>query len=112
MKPQVIDVATAAFPANVIGTLLPAEKDIPRNFRDHWCDRRGWTGLVHQWFFKGLTAETLIAKPGIDRHAAIKHLSACMRSYEPRHEHKVAGVAYLMSEWFDPITIERAKGDA
>lgn len=32
-----------------------------------------------------------------------RHISACLGSYEPKHEHKIAGVAYLLSLWFEPV---------
>ena len=36
----------------------------------------------------------------IDPEAVNRHTRACLRSFEPRHEHKIAGVAYLLSLWF------------
>jgi hypothetical protein len=32
-----------------------------------------------------------------------------MRSFEPKHEHKIEGVAYLMSQWFEKILIPQDK---
>jgi hypothetical protein len=31
------------------------------------------------------------------------HLKAIMGSFQPKHEHKTAGVAYLMSLWFEAV---------
>jgi len=72
-------------------------EDIPRDFPG----KRHWVDVQQRWFFAGLDARELRAKPGIDKRKALTHLSACQQSFEPRHEHKEAGVAYLMSLWFE-----------
>lgn len=95
--PQDVDDVTVAFPAKVCGTLLPPQTEIPREFYDR---RNEWARITSQWFFKGLDGR-FIPKTGIDARRAVRHLSACMRSFEPKHEHKEAGVAYLLSLWFD-----------
>lgn len=84
-----------AFPAQVVGTLLPLWEDIPEEFQHH---RGYWTKLVDTWFALGLDKHPA-TKDGIDPKTAWRHLAACMRSFQPKHEHKVAGVAYLMSLW-------------
>lgn len=97
-QPQTMNAATALFPARVVGTLLPPTSDIPAEFKQH--DGTEWNRLVSRWFFEGLNG-TLVARDGIDATAATRHLSAVLRSFEPKHEHKEAGAAYLMSLWFD-----------
>ena len=42
-------------------------------------------------------------KQGISLSLALRHLGACLSSWEPKHEHKTAGVAYLMSLWFEDL---------
>ena len=37
---------------------------------------------------------------GIDGVAAMLHLELLIYSFVLSHEHKIAGVAYLMSQWF------------
>ena len=90
----------AAFPANVIA-LMPAWEDIPEAFK-------GWTGpwveLAERWFYKGLSSDELVPKPGIDLPTAVRHLGTVLRSFQPKQEHKIAAVAYLMSQWFEPKT--------
>jgi hypothetical protein len=49
-------------------------------------------------FYRG--GELPPEKDGIDRRAAFRHISACLGSYDPSHEHKIAGVGYLISLWF------------
>lgn len=94
--PHEIDDVTAAFPATVTGTLLPAIADIPESFRDFdnaWCD------FVEKLFFKG--GALPLAKQGIDSRKARRHLMTVLRSFEPKHEDKIFGAAWLMSLWYE-----------
>jgi len=98
--PEVGDVAA------VFGAIdhLPKWDDIPEEFQRKWSDHNHpWCGLVSQWFFEGLdvNAAGLVPKEGIDQEKALKALNAILRSWAPKHEHKIAGTAYLMSQWFD-----------
>ena len=100
MKPQKIDDALLAFPASVSKLMIPY-KDIPEEFKDSY---NKWAKIQRDWFFKGLSDHTeFLPKEGIDANTAIRHLMAIQRSYEPKHEHKEACVAYLMSLWFDDV---------
>lgn len=80
--------------------LLPKYEEIPDEFKGF---RGVWSDLTERWFFEGINGEILREKSGIDREAALRHLDACMRSFAPKHEHKIAGVAYLMSQWFELV---------
>ncbi len=87
-----------------LDVLLPAYETVPEEFRR---ERDPFTPLVHQWFFRGLNPEALHARRGINADAAWRHLRAIMASWDPgiarpQHVHKIVGVAYLMSLWFDP----------
>ncbi len=86
------------FCTDVVGKLMPPYAEIPADFKRSW---NPYVRLSATWFFKGLDANVLKTKPGIDRRAALAHLSAIQGSWEPQHEHKEAAVAYLMSLWFD-----------
>ena len=100
MTPAVIDDMRAAFPTYV-GDLMPAMDDIPEDF---WRDRgeaRPWLAFQRRWFFKGITRSEFRAKDGIDEAAALRHLTTIQRSWEPKHEHKEAAVAYLASLWLE-----------
>jgi len=100
-----------AFPANVIGTLLPRDRDIPAEF--HNGGR--WSELVNRWFMStnGLAPDGIRlpadveyhGKPGISAEKAWRHVDACLRSYEPKHEHKLAGVAWLIDTFFSKVVI-------
>jgi hypothetical protein len=36
----------------------------------------------------------------VDTNKALAHIQCIMMSFEPKHEHKTAGVAFLLDEWF------------
>lgn len=80
--------------------LLPPYENIPQQFKSGTTK---WNRIFSQWFFEGLTNCRFVAKEGIDKIEAVRHISAIMRSFEPSHEHKEAGCAYLMSEFFDDL---------
>jgi hypothetical protein len=96
-KPQQLSGLDIAFPATV-RHLMPAMADIPKEFHRGNTD---WNRLQSKWFFQGIDARIFQAKPGIDRNHAMGHLQAIQGSFEPKHEHKEAAVAYLMSLWFE-----------
>lgn len=98
--PQVIDDVTAAYPANV-KALMPKMSEIPEDFHYHGSRGGKWVKFQSDWFFNGIDGEGLIPKPGIDKNAALRHLGAINRSFKPKHEHKLAAVAYLASLWFE-----------
>jgi hypothetical protein len=96
---EVMDVSKMGFAGNV-EKLMPKFEDIPEQFK-----RNGnkWVDLVSHWFYKGLKGATFSPKEGIDQQLALKHVAAIMRSWEPKHEHKEAACAYLMSEFFNDV---------
>ena len=84
--------------------LLPKWDTIPDEFRRNRGTK--WNEIQSRWFYRGLPKETqFIPKEGIDVNIAIRHLKAIQGSFEPKHEHKEAGVAWLMSLWFEDIVI-------
>ena len=105
MKPQKIDDLTIIFPAIVIGTLLPEYEDIPDEFKNR---HHPWAKVQEKWFFKGVKEVVWTPKEGIDTDTAIRHLKACQGSFQPKDEHKQAGVAYLMSLWFERVEYDGA----
>lgn len=102
-SPVEVSKVQQVFPAGV-GPLMPAWDDIPDEFKHHRFMGDHWTAIVGQWFFRGLSEKTqFVPKPGIDAKVALAHLRTIMGSYEPKHEHKEAAVAYLMSLWFKKV---------
>lgn len=100
--PKVVSDVMLAFPADVVG-LLPAEREIPEEF---WRPN-DWERFAMHWFMHGLTESAeFYCKDGVDGATAVRHLQAILGSYQPKHEHKIAGVAYLCSLWFDKVLID------
>lgn len=95
--PTAVSDAEVAFPTTV-DHLMPSYADVPSEFKSN---SNKFVKLVMTWFYSGLEKKILREKNGIDRNAAFRHLRAIMGSWEPKHEHKMAGVAYLLSLWFD-----------
>ncbi len=77
---------------------LPKWNEIPDDFKK---GKTTWNDLFAQWFYKGLTRSQITEKSGVDKDKAIRALRAIICSFEPKHEHKEAGAAYLMSQWFE-----------
>lgn len=82
---------------------LPPYDEIPGEF-SHMNNK--WNQLFNEWFFFGLAKLEVIPKEGIDKKKALTAISAHMRSFKSKHEHKEAGVAFLMSEWFEDAVWE------
>jgi hypothetical protein len=103
-RPKVVDKIDVAFgAAGRLHELLPPRESLPDEFR---AQRGPWCELASRWFFQGLKGVDLVAKSGIDKNVALAHLSAIMGSWEPKHEHKIGGVGFLMSLWFEPVISE------
>ena len=60
-----------------------------------------WNQLQRDWFYHGLASLDLTPRQGVDAQKALRHLSAIQKSFESKHEHKEAAVAYLLSQWFE-----------
>lgn len=106
--PKKLTVAQIIFPT-FITDMMPPYADIPDEFKE--LNRRNfWQKLQSKWFSAGLGQSQLLkAKEGIDRQDAIAHLEYIQGSWEPKHEHKSAGVAYLFSLWFELPAAEEQK---
>lgn len=88
--------------------LLPKWDDIPEEYRNMNGITK-WNKMVSDWFFCGIKDLKLKPKDGIDTHKAMSHIRAIMSSWEPKHEHKEAGCAYLLSQWFDDVQYKKLK---
>jgi len=97
--PQSVSPLDLAFGGNM-GKLLPPMRDIPADFHSF---NNPWVRCVGTWFTVGLANPVFYPKPGIDRRDAMGHMKAILMSFEPKHEHKSAGCAYLMSLWFEKV---------
>lgn len=81
--------------------ILPKKEEIPEEFWQH----RGtvWNKMVSTWFFLGLKNLELEPREGVDQKLALRHIQAIMGSFAPKHEHKEAACAYLLSKYFQGI---------
>lgn len=95
--------ADIAFAASVDG-MLPAYREIPA-----YPTRRHFEELAQTWFFHGLKNLKTKARAGVNETQALAHISYVLRSWEPKHEHKISGVAFLINEWFEEFSAEPAK---
>lgn len=86
---------------------LPDYKTIPDEFR--FMGEGHWNKLFSRLFFGSRDGKRLVGfkpKKGIDPEQAWRHIRALMCSWEPKHEHKEAGVSYLMSQYFEDYILE------
>lgn len=92
--PEICDVSI------VFGTTegLPDYQSVPQEFKRH--NGTPWNGLVSKIFFGGIKGLQFTPQEGIDASKAWRHIKALLVSFEPKHEHKEAGCAYLMSQYF------------
>ena len=105
-QPHEVSDLQVVFPAD-LGNLLPAWDAIPENFRTHLGDAqsRPWKEFQARWFFKGFSKSAVTPRDGVDLDKAIRHLKVIQGSYEPKHEHKEAAVAWLASRWFEAVSL-------
>jgi hypothetical protein len=99
-----IDPVTAELGANDTRDLMPPYRDIPEDFKN---GHTRWNRLFNDWFYVGLANLKLVPKDGVDTKKAITHIRAVMGSFEPKHEHKEAGVAYLLDQWFEDVSYDK-----
>jgi hypothetical protein len=85
-----------AFGPKNIGDFLPLMSDIPKEFYDRDNE---WNKYICNWFFNGMK-EWPVAVEGVHFKQAAAHIRVILGSWEPKHEHKIAGCAYLASLWF------------
>lgn len=102
--PQEIDDTTLAFPGDVKKLMPLLTDEIDREFGMNGSTK--WNKLFTDLFFRGVKNLKLTPKKGIDEKKAWRHIQAIMRSFQPKHEHKTAACAYLMSIWFEDATWE------
>lgn len=95
IKEDISDVMMA-FPA-FVSDMMPKYEDIPERYKDH---NDPANEFVSNWFFDGLKNPEFVPREGVDPKKAFRHILCIMRSFEPKHEHKIASVAYLLDEWF------------
>ena len=88
---------------------LPAMSEIPEEFREQRGEAKKWIQVVDDWFFSGIHNLVATPKVGVDKKTAMRHLKTILSSYDPQHEHKTAGVAWLLSQWFHVFDYQVSK---
>lgn len=87
---------------------MPRYDTLPDDFKRH--NGNDFCRAVTSWFFKGASSTQhgllidgmkFSAKPGVDRVKALRAIKAVLGSFEPKHEHKEAACAFMLSEWFE-----------
>lgn len=81
--------------------LLPAWEEIPQDFKDG----NEYTALAEALFHNRPVPDTEVEfLGGFEDDGAPAALNKCVRahlqSYSPKHQHKIAGVGYMMSKVF------------
>lgn len=98
--PPKLSTLDIAFPVDL--PFLPPMSEIPEEFKHH----TPWGRQAAMWFYQGPDKAWLARiqpREGIDGTDALKAIQALLGSFEPKHEHKMAGAAYLLASWFtDP----------
>lgn len=98
-QPTIVSESQIAFPTEAL-KLMPPYNEIP----DEFTRGRGtWVEFQQDWFYKGLRGATFMPRGGIDKKTALRHLQYIQGSFDPKHEHKEAAVAYLASLWFESV---------
>lgn len=97
--PQAVSGVDVAFGGDM-RKLLPPMTEIPDQFKS---SRNPWVECVSRWFFSGLSHPKFTMRGDIDQRVALSHIKAIIGSFDPAHEHKEAGCAYLMSLWFEKV---------
>lgn len=96
ITPTAVTNVFLTFPGDV-SHLMPPMNEIPEEFK---LGHTEWNKFASDMFFEGLENLQLHVVPGIDAATAWRHISAVVASFQPKHEHKEATVAYLSSIWF------------
>lgn len=102
-----VDKVDAAFGGSgkLLAKILPPMHSIPDEFTH---ESSLWVRWQQDWFYSGLKRWP-VAREGVDMKKAMSNLIVIQRSWEPKHEHKQAGVAYLASLWFTSPDGEECK---
>jgi hypothetical protein len=87
---------------------MPRYDTLPAEFKRH--NGNAYCEAVSKWFFSGakglpngieIDGVKFVAKPGVEAGRALAAIKAVLTSFEPKHEHKEAACAFMLSEWFE-----------
>lgn len=101
----IVDGVDVVFGGNKALEIMPKMKDIPNDFPN----RVKWVKVMSDWFFAGIKNAKWTPKEGVETKKALAAITTVMHSFAPKHEHKTAAVAFMLSEWFHDVTYETVK---
>ena len=86
-------------------SFAPKMADLPEDFQR---ERHPHCDVAQTLFFEGgkLADHGLTPREGVDMGKAMNALGALLRSFEPKHEHKIAAAGFLIDQWFEPHEME------
>lgn len=97
IEPVEISDIELAFPANALDW-MPPPSEIPH---EYWKDDCWQHDLWHDVLYYGVEADIqLYPVEGVDAEKAWRQLMGIKGSFAPKHQHKMAALAYLTSQWF------------
>ena len=88
-------IAGVIFSYFILQKYLPEYEDISKEFKEF---KNRWVQLSEDMFYVDMIK--LTPKEGVDEEKAMKHIISISTSDKIKHEHKVAGCAFLFNEWF------------
>lgn len=91
--------------------ILPPMSEIPDEFK-RFRRKNKWVNFVSDAFFRGIASCQARPKQGTDAGKVWRMFRACLVDYEPAHEHKTAGCAYMLSCFFDDIKWKPGTSDS
>lgn len=77
---------------------MPKYETVPAEFKN---SGNPYVRFISNWFFRGVDITHLTPQDGVDKTKALRAIKAVIGSFAPKHEHKMAACAYMLSEWFD-----------
>lgn len=91
------DLASVSDPEAAFSTerLLPSWEDIPEEFRRGNLYTELATAIFYGW---DLPACEIEMKEGFEPQALNRAVRAHLQSFGPKHEHKIAGVGYMIAQ--------------
>ena len=95
-----ISAAELAFPSGALAW-MPPMAEIPDEFKSH---SNPWCQIASSWFFNGLPSTVkFYPRDGVEAAKAVRAIRATLGSFAPKHEHKEAAAAYMLSCWFTKV---------
>jgi hypothetical protein len=78
---------------------MPRMEDLPEEYR---CERADACRVAEHLFFKGgrLSDYGYLCREDVDFGDALRAIKAVLGSFQPKHEHKIATVGWMIDKWF------------